>query len=226
MFIERTEEKNQRQYTKKDYERLDNFYTVKKQQIHIVGEYANKMIEDYQGALNFVDDYFKLEYQEFLKKYFNNKEEREIINKNITDTKFKQIFGSLSPRQLAIVKDRENSQIVVAAGPGSGKTKLLVHKLASIMLMEDIRYEQLLMLTFSRAAVKEFKTRLSDLVGNIAYQIDIKTFHSFCFDILGRVGSLEKTDTIVKETIEMIKKNEVDQTQITKMISVIISHIM
>lgn len=220
MFIERTEENNFRQYTKKDYEKLDNFYTVKKQQIHIVGEYANKMIEDYQGALNFVDDYFKLEYQDFLKKYFKAGK-KEIINKNITETKFKQIFGSLSPRQLAIINDQENTQIVVAAGPGSGKTRLLVHKLASIMLMEDIRYEQLLMLTFSRAAVNEFKNRLYDLVGDVAYLVDIKTFHSFCFDILGRMGSLEKTDTIIKDTIEMIKNNEVDQTKITKMILVI-----
>jgi len=220
MFIERTELNNARQYTKKDYKKLDNFYVVKKQQIHIVGEYANKMIEDYQAALNFVDDYFKLDYQIFLKKYFKG-EKKEIINKNITDAKFKQIFGSLSPRQLAIINNQEDNQIVVAAGPGSGKTRLLVHKLASIMLMEDIRYEQLLMLTFSRAAVNEFKNRLFDLVGNIAYMVDIKTFHSYCFDILGRIGSLEKTDSIIKNAIEMIKNNEVDLTSITKMILVI-----
>jgi ATP-dependent DNA helicase RecQ len=220
MFIERTEENNARQYTKKDYEKLDNFYTVKKQQIHIVGEYANKMIEDYQAALTFVDDYFKLEYQDFLKKYFKS-EKKEAINRNITETKFKQVFGLLSPRQLAIINNQDDDKIVVAAGPGSGKTRLLVHKLASIMLMEDIRYEQLLMLTFSRAAVNEFKTRLYDLVGEIAYQIDIKTFHSYCFDILGRMGSLEKTDTIINDAIEMIRNNEVDQSQITKMILVI-----
>ncbi len=220
MFIERIEENNARQYIKKDYEKLDNFYNVKKQQIHIVGEYANKMIEDYQAALNFVDDYFKLEYQDFLRKYFKA-EKKDFINKNITETKFKQIFGLLSERQLAIINNQDDDQIVVAAGPGSGKTRLLVHKLASIMLMEDIRYEQLLMLTFSRAAVNEFKTRLHELVGDIAYQIDIKTFHSYCFDILGRMGNLEKTDTIIRETIDMIKNNEVDQTKITKMILVI-----
>lgn len=220
MFIERTEENNARQYTRKDYEKLDNFYAVKKQQIHIVGEYANKMIKDYQAALNFVDDYFKLEYQDFLRKYFKG-EKKQIINKNITEAKFKQIFGSLSPRQLAIINNQEDNQIVVAAGPGSGKTRLLVHKLASIMLMEDIRYEQLLMLTFSRAAVNEFKTRLSNLVGDIAYQIDIKTFHAYCFDVLGKMGNLEKTDTIIKETIEMIKNNKVDKKKITKMILVL-----
>jgi ATP-dependent DNA helicase RecQ len=220
MFIERIEDNNARQYKKEDYEKLDNFYNVKRQQIHIVGEYASKMIEDYHSALTFVDDYFKLEYQDFLKKYFKAKE-KDIINRNITATKFKQIFGSLSPRQLAIINNQEDNQIVVAAGPGSGKTRVLVHKLASILLLEDIRYEQLLMLTFSRSAVNEFKSRLSDLVGNIAYQIDIKTFHAYCFDILGRIGNLQKTDTIIRETIDMIRNNQVDQTKITKMILVI-----
>ncbi len=220
MFIERIEDNNLRQYTKKDYEKLDNFYNVKKQQIHIVGEYANKMIEDYQAALTFVDDYFKLEYKDFLKKYFNG-EKKKSINRNITDAKFKQIFTTLSASQLAIVNNQDDDKIVVAAGPGSGKTRLLVHKLASIMLMEDIRYEQLLMLTFSRAAVNEFKARLSDLIGDIAYQIDIKTFHAYCFDVLGRMGNLEKTDTIIEDTIKMIENNEVDQSKITKMILVL-----
>ncbi|TVP93779.1 MAG: RecQ family ATP-dependent DNA helicase [Acholeplasmatales bacterium] len=220
MFIERIEENTARQYTKKDYEKLDNFYTVKKQHIHIVGEYANKMIEDYQAALNFVDDYFKLDYPIFLKKYFKG-EKKTHLNKNITQAKFKQLFGALSSRQLSIINNQDDERIVVGAGPGSGKTRVLVHKLASIMLMEDIRYEQLLMLTFSRAAVSEFKTRLAELVGPQAYRIDIKTFHAFCFDMLGRVGTLEKTDSIIREAIEMIQDNQVDQTKMTKMMLVI-----
>jgi ATP-dependent DNA helicase RecQ len=60
--------------------------------------------------------------------------------------------------------------------PGSGKTKVLVHKLASLLLMEDVKHEQLLMLTFSRAAATEFKKRLLKLIGNAANYIEIKTF--------------------------------------------------
>jgi len=79
---------------------------------------------------------------------------------------------------------------------------VLVHKLASLLLMEDVKHEQLLMLTFSRAAATEFKKRLLALIGNAALYIEIKTFHSYCFDLLGKVGSLEKSDAILKKPLK------------------------
>jgi ATP-dependent DNA helicase RecQ len=48
----------------------NQFYENKVQQIHIVGEYAKKMIEDYKGALQFVEDYFQLNYSSFLTNIF------------------------------------------------------------------------------------------------------------------------------------------------------------
>ena len=77
------------------------------------------------------------------------------------------------------------------------------------------------MLTFSRAAVTEFKKRLYKLIGNAAYFVDIKTFHSFCFDLMGKVGSLEKSDDILKRTIQKIRDNEVEISHITKTVLVI-----
>ena len=140
-----------------DYQKLEQFYQNKRQQIHIVGEYANKMIKDYKDALQFVNDYFQLNYTAFLNKYFKGSRQNE-IKMNITPAKFRQIFGELSPRQLQIINDSKSKYIVVAAGPGSGKTRVLVHKLASLLLMEDVKHEQLLMVTFSRAAATEFKS--------------------------------------------------------------------
>ncbi len=139
----------------------------------------------------------------------------------MTPKRFQQLFGTLSEDQLKIILDKEHKRISVAAGPGSGKTKLLVHKLASIIFTEDIRQEQLLMLTFSRAAVSEFKHRLLALLGAAAPYIEITTFHSFSFDILGRVGALEKSDEIVKQAAEMIRNGEADPIRITKMVLVI-----
>ncbi len=138
-----------------------------------------------------------------------------------TPAKFRQLFGELSPTQLSIIKDKESKYIAVAAGPGSGKTRVLVHKLASLLLMEDVKHEQLLMVTFSRAAATEFKKRLLGLIGNAANFIEIKTFHSYCFDLLGKVGSLEKSDDILKKTIEKINNGEVEPNRITKTVLVI-----
>lgn len=220
LSIERTEQNNKKQYTKDDYQKLHQFYENKVQQIHIVGEYAKRMITDYKNALQFVEDYFQLNYSSFLNKYFKGSRQNE-IKRNITPAKFRQLFGELSPTQLKIINDNETKHIVVAAGPGSGKTRVLVHKLASLLLMEDVKHEQLLMITFSRAAATEFKKRLLNLIGNAANYIEINTFHSYCFDLLGKVGSLEKSDDILKKTIQKIKNNEVEASRITKTVLVI-----
>ncbi len=218
--IERTEPDNKRRYKAEDYQKLGQFYENKVQQIHIVGEYAQKMIENYRDALQFVDDYFQLNYFSFLNKYFKGARQKE-IKRTLTPTKFRALFGELSPAQLSVINDADSKYIVVAAGPGSGKTKVLVHKLASLLLMEDIKHEQLLMLTFSRAAATEFKKRLMLLIGNVANFIEIKTFHSYCFDLLGKVGSLEKSGTIIQKTIERIKNKEIEINRITKTVLVI-----
>lgn len=220
LTIERMEQDNKKRYTKDDYQKLNQFYENKVQQIHIVGEYAKKMIIDYKNALQFVEDYFQLNYTSFLNKYFNGSRQNE-IKRNLTPAKFKQLFGELSPTQLKIINDNETKHIVVAAGPGSGKTRVLVHKLAALLLMEDVKHEQLLMLTFSRAAATEFKKRLIKLIGNAANYIEIKTFHSYCFDLLGKVGSLEKSEAILQKTIEKIKSGEVEANRITKTVLVI-----
>jgi len=220
LSIERLEQDNKRRYKVEDYQKLDRYYESKVQQIHIVGEYARLMIDNYNAALQFVDDYFRLNYNMFLNKYFPGVRQSE-IKKNITPAKFQQLFGDLSTTQLQIINDSRSKCIVVAAGPGSGKTRILVHKLAALVLMEDVKFEQLLMLTFSRAAATEFKKRLLHLIGNAANFIEIKTFHSYCFDLLGRVGTLEKSDLIIKEAIRLMTSGEVEQSKISKTVLVI-----
>jgi ATP-dependent DNA helicase RecQ len=220
MDIERLEKNNKKRYKAEDYKKLNAYYESKVQQIHIVGEYAQKMLNDYKAALQFVDDYFQLNYSSFLNKYFKGDRQKQ-IRKTMTRDKFRQLFGELSPSQLNIINDGKSKYVVVAAGPGSGKTRVLVHKLASLLLMEDVKHEQLLMLTFSRSAATEFKKRLLGLYGNAAHYIDIKTFHSYCFDLLGRVGSIEKSDEIIKQTIAKIKSGDVETARITKTVMVI-----
>lgn len=203
-----------------DYRMLDKFYKQKVQQVHIVGEYANLMVHNYEAAQQYVQDYFQMDYKRFIAKYF--KGERIIeIQRNITPQKYQKLFAKLSERQKEIISDKESRCIVVAAGPGSGKTRVLVHKLASLLLLEDVKHEQLLMLTFSRAAATEFKQRLIDLIGEVAYYVEIKTFHSYSFDLLGRVGNLEDAKNVVKRAAEMISQGEVEPNKIGKTVLVI-----
>lgn len=220
MRIKRLILDNKIRYKLEDYRQLNEFYRQKIQQIHIVGEYANIMVRDYNQALQFVNNYFQMDYKKFLSQYFSGERAAE-IERNITPKKYRQLFDTLSERQLEIIRDDTSKYIVVSAGPGSGKTRVLVHKLASLLLLEDVKHEQLLMLTFSRAAAIEFKQRLRDLIGNAANFIEIKTFHSYCFDLLGKIGNLQETDNIVKDAGELIRNGDVDLGKITKSVLVI-----
>lgn len=220
MEINRLVKDNRIKYKVDDYRFLDEFYKQKIRQIHIVGEYANLMVRDYNAALQFVQDYFQMDFRKFIATYFKGERARE-IDRNITPEKYHQLFGELSDIQSKIINDAESKYIVVAAGPGSGKTRVLVHKLAALLLMEDVKHEQLLMVTFSRAAATEFKKRLVSLIGNAANFVEIKTFHSYCFDLLGKIGSLEGVDNVVKDAAEMIRNGEVEPGKIAKSVLVI-----
>lgn len=207
-------------YKKDDYHNLDDFYKQRIQQIHIIGKYANMMVSDKKRAMEYVHDYFVLDFKAFIKKYFDSKEAKR-IGRNVSERKYNELFGGLTQTQSAIINDNESRFIVVPAGPGSGKTYVLVRKLASLILLEDVKSEQLLMLTFSRAAAVEFKKRLRDLIGNAAEYVEIKTFHSYSFDILGRKGSVDDSGHIVADAVEGILRGRVERSRITKSILVI-----
>jgi len=77
------------------------------------------------------------------------------------------------------------------------------------------------MLTFSRAAAIEFKQRLMGLIGNAAHFVEIKTFHSYCFDLLGKIGNLDDAKDVVSQAAQMINDGEVEPNRIAKTVLVI-----
>lgn len=220
MEINRLVMDNRIRFKREDYAALNEYYLQKIQQIHIVGEFANMMVKDYQAALLFVNDYFQMDYRKFIGKYFKA-DQIENLNRNMTEQRYQKLFGCLSPQQKAIIDDDESKHIVVVAGPGSGKTRVLVHKLAAMLTLEDVKHEQLLMVTFSRAAATEFKMRLKDLIGNAANFVEIKTFHSYCFDLMGKIGNLADSANVVKSAVQMIRAGEVEPERIAKSVLVI-----
>ena len=62
---------------------LNEFYKQKIQQVHIVGEYANLMVKNYDAALQYVQDYFQMDYRKFVTKYFKGDRVSE-IQRNLT----------------------------------------------------------------------------------------------------------------------------------------------
>ena len=205
--------KDRRHYLTSHYEKLTDFYDQKTQQIHIVGEYAKKSIANEEGAQSFVNDYFGIQYEEFLAKYFNQRLTE--LKRTMTPERFLEIVKDLDEDQKLILADQSSTAILVLAGPGSGKTKVLVHKVAQMLLLEDVKPEQFMMLTFSKAASLEFRHRINAIVPEYRGLIKISTFHGFCFELLGQLGDLDKLQNVIQDGTQLLRDEEVDISHIT-----------
>lgn len=92
MNIQRIKD-NKSRYKQDDYRMLNEFYKQKIQQVHIVGEYANLMVRDYNTALRYVQDYFQMDYRKFVTKYFKGDRVSE-IQRNLTPQNTSSCSGS------------------------------------------------------------------------------------------------------------------------------------
>ena len=81
-------------------------------------------------------------------------------------------------RQIDAIKESEGP-ILVLAGAGSGKTKVLTTKVAYLIEENGILPENILAITFTNKAAHEMKDRIISMLGSLAYKIQISTFHSF-----------------------------------------------
>ena len=91
----------------------------------------------------------------------------------------------LDAHQLAAVGHGEGPAIVLA-GPGSGKTRVVVSRATRLIDDGHVRPEELLVLTFSRKAASDLRQRLADGLRRSYASFPVTTFHSFCFSLLQR----------------------------------------
>ena len=93
------------------------------------------------------------------------------------------ILGNLNEMQKTIVVDTEGAKLVTA-GAGSGKTRILTHRICYLIQEKHIRPENILAITFTNKATKEMKDRIDIMLKGSGGGVTIKTFHSFCASIL------------------------------------------
>lgn len=77
-------------------------------------------------------------------------------------------------------------QVLILAGAGSGKTRVLTHRIAHMVEDLNIAPYNILAITFTNKAAKEMKDRVRALIGECAENMWISTFHSTCVKILRR----------------------------------------
>ena len=103
------------------------------------------------------------------------------------------LLDDLNEEQLAAVQSPVGN-VRVCAGPGSGKTRVLVHRIAHLLQNEDIDPGEILAVTFTRKAAIEMKERVGNLVGkDVLKRLTVCTLHSFCCMAL-RIASNNRND--------------------------------
>lgn len=184
MRLDLLQDDQRRIYNKSDHQPLDVHYQEKNLQIHVMAEYAKLGAEAIKKAVNFVLDYFNLDKEEFVKKYFSDR--KKLIQMATSEAAYARIVESLNnPYQQSIVCEPASTNLLILAGPGSGKTRVVAHRCAHLLTVDRVPARQLLVLCYNRSAASQLRKRIRNLAGPDAHGITIATFHSLAMQLVG-----------------------------------------
>ena len=202
-----------RYYNKGDFKPLAVHYREKRLQVHVMMRYATLALEKLAGALTLVLDYFALGRIKFINKYFED--DKDLLEKATAAESYRTIVENLrNSVQVSAVGRPVEDNMLILAGPGSGKTTVIVHRCAYLLEVERIPARQILVLCFNHSSSVVLKKRLSNLVGRAAKGVTVATYHGAAMRLAGisirdMAESHDKDsidfDRIIKGAIKLLK---------------------
>ncbi|MFT9232942.1 MAG: UvrD-helicase domain-containing protein, partial [Bifidobacterium sp.] len=106
---------------------------------------------------------------------------------DVIQRRAEELIGDLNPQQAQAVQ-YSGGALLIGAGAGSGKTRVLTRRIAWILSQVGAWPSQILAITFTNKAAAEMRERLQRLIGPVAQRMWVSTFHSACVRILRRDG--------------------------------------
>ena len=200
-------DRDPRGFKQSDYKSLALHYDATVRQIHVMAEFAERGLANVADALQLSIDYFTLGEDAFLRCWLPD--QRQELSRQTTSESWNKIVESLNnPRQRALVADdRETTNVLVLAGPGSGKTRVLVHRIAYLIRARREDPGGILALAYNRHAAVEIRRRLRDLIGDDARGVMVFTCHALAMRLVGASFSNQadrETDADLSERLRAI----------------------
>ncbi|MGA2660653.1 MAG: RecQ family ATP-dependent DNA helicase [Verrucomicrobiota bacterium] len=199
-------------YKASDYQPLEHHYRERVLQVHVMSEFARRGLERIQEALGLVLAYFSLGKEEFVRRYLGTKP--ELLKHATTAQSYQRIVTDLAnPAQIKLVTAPIGRNLLILAGPGSGKTKTVVHRCAYLVRVERVRPQGVLVCCFNRQAAIDLRRRLRDLVGDDAKGVTVLTYHGLAMRLLGYsfAGRTEKNsapidfDALIDDAVKLLR---------------------
>ena len=208
----RLDQRERRGFARTDFEPLALHYKGQVLQIHVMVEFAERGLAAMSDALRLAMDYFTLSEDEFLARWLPGRDKE--IGRETTPESWRSIVENLkNPVQQGIVADdREQANVLVLAGPGSGKTRVLVHRIAYLIRARRENARGILALAYNRHAAVDIRRRLAKLIGDDARGVTVLTCHALAMRLAGASfsGRAERPDEemfqeVIRRAVELLR---------------------
>jgi ATP-dependent DNA helicase RecQ len=209
-------ERGKDRYLVADYEPLHHHYRERMLQVHVMAEYARRGLGRIEDARDLVVGYFAMRKEEFVRRFFGPRP--ELLAHATTARSFQRIVTDLANRaQIRIVTAPVDGNLLVLAGPGSGKTRTVVHRCAYLLRVERVPPRAILVCCFNRHAALELRRRLVELVGDDARGVLVQTYHGLALRLLGHsLAARRETapdridfDALIRDAVELLEGRSV-----------------
>ena len=175
-------------YTKDAYRRgLAAIQAEEIWQLHAMEGYAQVVARDASRAPEVLQSYFSRPVENVVRTAFPHQDRAFVdANRPATVARQKRMLSGLDEHQRAIVEaGTDLKDTLVLAGPGSGKTRVLVERIVWLVLVERVPPEEVLALCYGRLAADEIRSRLVARLGALGRMVAVHTYHAFALRILG-----------------------------------------
>ena len=204
-------------FTVQNFVPLEEHYTEQTIQTHVMAAYAEKGLECIVDAERLAQDYFELNRDAFMRRWMPGRGTE--FRRQATGQAWTSIVDSLgNTTQEQIVKDdREQTNVLVLAGPGSGKTRVLVHRIAYLVKIKRENPNGILVLAYNRHAAAEIRERLRGLIGDDARFVTVSTIHALAMRLVGASfagnagAERQDFDSLLMDAVRLLRGDGLDK---------------